>query len=318
MQEILDVVVPIFGLMAVGYLVARFKLLSEATGDALSRYVFVVAVPVLIFRSLAGASFAGANPFCLWGCYFGSVALVWTAGTMIARRLLAADRRKGVVAGISSAFKNTVFVAVPLLQRAYGEAGLEPLLLLISVHLPLMMIASTLLMERAASLDVREAGTGAASPSMKAVLSRVARNLSTNAIVAGIVAGVLWRLTGLGISGPAGEVVTLLGSTAGPVALFSLGMSLTRYGLRGDLRAAALTSALSLVVLPALVWGVGQFALPPHWLKGAVMTAACPAGVNAYLLAAHFKSGERLASTSILVSTLASVVTLSVWLTLVG
>ena len=77
-------------------------------------------------------------------------------------------------------------------------------------------------------------------------------------------------------------------------------MSLTRYGIRGDLSSSTLVSLLSLLLMPAIVYGLGVAILPPVWLKAAVITAACPAGINAFLLATHFQSGERLAATVIL------------------
>ena len=319
MQTILDVIVPIFSLIAIGYLIAWAGLLSEATGDALARFVFVVAVPVLLFRTLAKADFGGASPIALWLSYFGAVAITWTAGTLGVRLFTGADRRTGVVAGISSSFANTVFVAIPALQRAYGDAGLEPLLIIIAIHLPLMMIASTLLIERAAHLDGRDDGTIAPGVPLGRTLRRVGRNLITNAIVVGILAGLAFRLTGLPLGGHLDAIAGLIGGTAGPLALLALGMSLTRYGLRGDVARSAIVSVLSLAVMPGLVYLFGgQLGLSPLWLKGAVVTAASPAGVNAYLIAVYFRSAEKLAATTILVSTILSVVTLSLWLNVLG
>ncbi len=320
MQTILDVIVPIFSLIALGYAAARFGLLSEMVGDGLARFVFVIAVPVLLFRTLATMSFGSANPVLLWLSYFGGVAVAWTLGTLAVRRFLGADHRTGVIAGISSSFANTVFVAIPTLQRAYGDAGLEPLLIIISIHLPVMMIASTLLVERAAALDA-QAGADLARPPVPPLqmARRMAVNLVTNPIVVGIVIGLVWRALGLPLEGSVDEVTRLLGGTAGGLALFSLGMSLTRYGLRGDLMAAGLIAALSLIVMPLCVWLFAREAgLPPLWLKGAVITAAAPAGINAYLFATYFRAGEKLAATTILVSTVASVLTLSLWLKILG
>ncbi|MEC5325711.1 AEC family transporter [Aurantimonas sp. A3-2-R12] len=319
MQDILNIIVPIFGLIALGFLAARAKLLSDATGEALARFVFVVAVPVLLFRTLATSAFGDANPLFLWLTYFSAIAIVWTIGSVVVRRLTGADRRAGVIAGISSSFANTVFVAIPTIQRAYGDAGLEPLLLILAIHLPVMMIVATLIVERAALLDARDAGTMPPQVSTATTLKRVLKNLATNAIVVGILSGLVWRATGLPLEPHVDEITRLLGGTAGPLALFSLGMSLTRYGLRGDIASSAIVATLSLVVMPAIVFFLGTWlALPPLWLKGAVLTAAAPAGVNAYLFAAYFQSGEKLAATTILVSTVLSVVTLSVWLTVLG
>lgn len=319
MQDILNVIVPIFSLIAIGFLAAKAKLLPAATGEALARFVFVVAVPVLLFRTLANSAFGDANPLFLWLTYFSAIAIVWTIGSVFVRRLAGADRRTGVIAGISASFANTVFVAIPTVQRAYGDAGLEPLLLILAIHLPVMMIVATLIVERAAFLDARDAGTAPPRVSTAATLKRVLTNLATNAIIVGILSGLVWRATGLPLEPHVDEVTKLLGGTAGPLALFSLGMSLTCYGLRGDMAASAIVAALSLVIMPAIVFVLGGWlALPPLWLNGAVLTAAAPAGVNAYLFAAYFGSGEKLAATTILVSTVLSVISLSVWLIVLG
>ena len=315
MQTIFDIIVPIFGLIAIGALVAYSGLLSQEIGEGLARYVFVIAVPVLLFRTLAQVDFGDANPAYLWLAYFGSVAVAWTLATLLTRALTRCDHRTGVIAGISSSFANTVFVAIPTLDRAYGEAGLEPLLLIISIHLPLMMIASTLLVERAVVLDAKAKGDRRRAMTVLETARRVGRNLVTNSIVIGIICGLLWRATGFTLESHLSEITRLIAQTAGPVALFALGMSLPRYGLRGDLLASSILTVISLVVQPAIVWLVTtRLGLPDLWVKGAVLTAAAPAGVNAYLFATYFKVGEKLAATTILLSTMLSVFTLSAWL----
>ena len=318
MQIILTVIVPIFAVIAVGFLASRLKLLEDSVGEGLAKFVFVIAVPALLFRTLATANFAGANPLLLWFAYFLGVALTWTPATIAVRRLTGTDRRTSIIAGISASFANTVFVAIPAVQRAYGDAGLEALFLIIAIHMPVMMTVATLLMERAARLDALASGTVATNISVAATLKRIALNLSRNAIIVGILSGLLWRLTGLALPGAIEDVIRLLGSTAGPVSLFAMGMSLTRYGLRGGIGSALIVSGLSLLFMPAIVYAIGYELLPPLWLKVAVLTAACPAGVNCYLFASYFKSGEKLAATSILVTTLLSVVTLAAWLAILA
>jgi predicted permease len=54
--------------------------------------------------------------------------------------------------------------------------------------------------------------------------------------------------------------------------------------------------------------------LPPAWAKGIVIAAGCPTGVNAYLVANRFKTGEGMASSAITITTALAVVTISFWL----
>ena len=137
--------------------------------------------------------------------------------------------------------------------------------------------------------------------------------------IVGIFAGLLWRLTGIGIGGIAAQVMDLLAKTTGPLALVSLGMSLIKFGIRGNLFAAVSLAALSLLAMPAVVYLLATtlFALPPLWFKVALLGASCPTGVNAYLIANYFKNAEGLASSTIVLALLGSLVTIPLWLSLV-
>lgn len=319
MQIILAIIVPIFGLIAAGYAARAAGLLGDAVADALARFVFGIAVPLLLFRTLSRAEFGEASPFLLWAAYFGGACIVWPLGTLLARKLGGHDRRAGVVAGVAAGFSNTVFVALPAVERAYGPAGLAPLLVILSVHMPLMTAAGTLLLESASAADTR-ARTGVPAPRRPVgqILAGLARAFLKNAIILGILAGFGWRLTGLSIPPLLDEILASLAGTAGPLALFSLGMSLRRFGLRGDLGLAFALVALSLAVMPAAVWLIAAPLLPPLWTKVAVLTAAAPSGVNAYLFATNVGAGEKLAASTTLLGTLLSVLTLSAWLVILG
>src|SRR5262245_11282301 len=136
MEEIVDVVLPVFGLIGTGYAVAGVKLLGEDTGDALADFVFAVAIPLLIFRTLATADFSSASPWLVWLPFFAVFGFNWIVGDFLVRRIFRRDARAGLVAGISSAYGNTVLVGIPLTLAAYGSDGAVPMALIIAVNLP--------------------------------------------------------------------------------------------------------------------------------------------------------------------------------------
>ena len=74
----------------------------------------------------------------------------------------------------------------------------------------------------------------------------------------------------------------------------------------------------ALIVQPVAVLGVGALLLPREWLALTVAMAACPSGVNAYLFATYFRSGEGIAATTIIMTTALSAVSLTVWLLLLA
>src|SRR3954467_4993502 len=188
MDQTIAIVLPVFGLIAVGYAIALARVLPDATGDALADFVFTIAVPVLIFRTIATADFSAGQPWRLWLPFYAAFFLSWILGTLLIRRVFGRDHRAGVVAGLASSYGNTVLIGLPLTIAAFGQAGAVPRALIIAVHMPLMMGASAVMIERAERLD------GVSEPDAErwAAARNVATHLATNPIIIGILVGILW------------------------------------------------------------------------------------------------------------------------------
>ena len=123
MDQITAIVVPVFGLIGLGFAAAWTRLLNQATGEALADFVFTVAIPVLIFRVVATADFSGGAPWLLWLDYYIGFTIAWILGTFVVRRVFGRDARAGLVAGVSAAYPNALLVGIPLVIAAYGSEG---------------------------------------------------------------------------------------------------------------------------------------------------------------------------------------------------
>ncbi len=303
MLHVLTIVLPIFGLIALGFAARLAGVVSDRTGEGLSEFVFTIAVPALVFRTLTAAELPEAQPWGYWGAYFSAVAIVWLLGSLMAVRLFGVTRQEGVVCGFCSAQANTVFVGVPLILEAYGQPGAVPLFLLIAIHLPIMVAIASLLTE----------GTAAN-------LLRLARQLATNPLILGIAISATWRLLDLPVGGAFKDMVNMLAAAAAPCALFAMGIALKRYGLAQQPRLAATITALKLLVQPALVYvfAFHVFTMPPVWAGVAVLFAASPCGLNAYLLAERYRTAVGVTASAITVSTVLSIATTALWLTVLG
>jgi malonate transporter and related proteins len=314
-SEVVDIVLPVFGLIGIGYAVAWSRLLKEATGDALADFVFTVAVPILIFRTIATVEFAGASPWRLWLVYFSAMTLAWTTGTLIVRGLFGRDARAGVVGGFSAGYGNTVLIGIPLVLTAYGEAGGVAIFLVIAVHLLLAMTASAVLIERALKAD----GVGESVAGPATIARSLVANLAVNPIIIGVVAALAWRLVGTELPELAATVIDRLADVASTLALFAVGMSLNNYGIAGHVLPAIALSAIKNIAMPAtvLVTAFYLVPMPPVWAKAMVLAAACPTGVYISMVAARFRSGEALASSTITISTVAAIATVTFWLSVV-
>lgn len=297
------IVLPVFGLIGLGYLARRFGLLGDRAGDGLSDFVFAVAVPALIFRTLSRAEIPAVQPWGYWVSYFAGVAVAWTLAQVLARRAFGLTGAAAVAAGFAAGQSNTVLMGIPMILKAYGDAGAVPLFLLIAIHLPVTMTTATLLAE-----------------GVKTSPWRLLKRLIAHPIIVGVLAGSAGRLVTQAIPSPAWQVLDLLAAAATPCSLVALGVALRRYGLEAGWRLPAAISALKLGIHPLVVYGLATqvFALPPAWAGVAVLFAACPSGINAYLFAERYGQGIAATSSAIALSTALSLVTIAVWLRILG
>ena len=308
MSPVLETIAFVFGLVALGYLAGWAGLLRVEAGEALSAFAIVVAVPALLFRTMVDIDFHGAAPWLLWGCYFSAVPVIWFAGHMVVTRIFGRDAKAGVVAGIAASFSNLLLLGIPFMLGVFGQAGIEVLSLLLAVHLPVMMAASIVMFE-----IVRRGEGGAASP--LAVLLLFLRNLFSNPLILGILAGLAFRAGGWPMPALGFRFIDAFAATAGTVALFSMGLGLRGYGISGNVRPAFALALLKLVAMPALALAIAWAAgLPPLTAKVMVAAASMPTGVNPYLIASRFGTGQVLASNTMSISTALAVVTTSLWL----
>jgi len=311
LAQTFTIVAPVFILIGIGYLLARFHVLKENASEALGHFVYVVAIPVLIFRTLIGADLADGLPVALWTSYFLGVGIAFALGNFVIRKGFSRDARAGAIGGISATFANTIMVGLPLIAAVYGDAGLVPLLLIISIHLAAMTIGMAIVMERAAAID-----SGAPRPPFSKMALGALRSVARNPLVITIVAAFLWRMTGLQLPEIGMGILDRIAATALPLALLSLGMSLVQYGMRGNVVPGILLGLIKVILMPAIVFVFGAFVfqLPPLWTAVATLTASCPTGVNAYIFANRYGTGHAMSANAITTTTLGAVLTTSLWI----
>ena len=312
LAEISQIIGPVFGLIGVGYVAAAIRLLKPQAGEAMGEFVFTLPIPVLIFRTIATATLPDVSPWPLWLAYFAGVVVTWSLSSRLARHGLGVSRAEAVIAGASASFSNTVMIGIPLIFTAFGEAGTIPLFLIISVHLPVMMIAGMLMTEHAARLD----GLNPEPMAPLKLLRRIGVNLLTNPLVIALAAGAVWRHVAPPPSGALKSIIDQLAAAAVPCALISLGVGLHRYGPFGQIRIGLMTAMLKLLLMPAVVYLVASRLtnLPPLWVHVATLCAAAPAGVNSYLFAVRFEVGQAGAASAITLSCLLGIGSLALWL----
>ncbi|WP_316863034.1 AEC family transporter [uncultured Cohaesibacter sp.] len=309
MLDIFYIVFPIFALIGIGYGLISSGLIPQETGTALSKFVFTVPLPLTMFRSLATSNLTEQAPWSLWAAFFICVFAAFGLGMLLTRFLFGREGSVLAVAGISSGFSNLVLLGIPVISAVMGEDALVPLVMLLTIHLPIMTLLSSTMVE----VYGREPGQ---SLDFLAILKKVGIGLVRNPIIIGIVAGGIWGVTGLPIPQLAGVVIDRIVPVTVPLALMSMGIGMREYGLRGDVLNGLVLGLVKTVAFPALFYVITAtiLPLPKEWTAAILLGAASPTGVNAYILASHFGVGHRLSANAISLSVLLSIVTLPFWI----
>lgn len=302
MTTTLDIVLPVFALILAGYALARSRLIQPAGVAGLTTFVFYVAIPCMLFRSMARGLPPGGIEWGVVAAYYGASAATFAVGFLAGRRLLGLAPEEAVIVGMGGAFSNGVMIGLPLVDAAFGPAGLLPLMLVIAFHASLMMGGPTILMEIRRG---RGAGTGAIARATVLALAR-------NPVIFGMLAGVAWGALAWPIPALVDRVTGLLGQAAPAAALVALGASLAAHRLAAGLRETLSMAAIKLLLHPLLVWLLAvAFGLSPTATAVATITAALPVGANVFVLAQRYDVLAGRASGAVLVSTALSVVSVA-------
>jgi predicted permease len=305
---VVDIILPVFGILIFAYAVARAGWFGVPATAALSRFVFDFALPAMLFRTLS----ATATPeHFSWGLilsYYGGVVIVF-ALAMIVGGLVFGHRLDGQgVLGMTAGYANLVLIGIPLILTALGEKGAVPLFLIVGLNSLVLYSTATL---------VIETGRGSREGLARLPL-HVGRGLVTNPIVMSMALGFACGMLGWRLPGPLDTLFKTFGTAAAPCALFAMGATLAQYRIAGNLTESATLVALKLIVHPLIVFGLATyvFELEPLNRLVVVVLAGMPSGVNSFLFASRYDTGVATATTSIFLSTGLSMVTLTVILAL--
>jgi len=308
-QTLIDVILPVFLVIGAGYTATRAQYFNASQIDALMRFTQSFAIPCLLFRAIASLDLsAGFDPHLLLSFYSGA-AICFMLGILGARVLFHRDWEDSVAIGFCCLFSNSVLLGLPITERAYGADNLTGNYAIIAFHSPFCYGLGITAME-----IIRNRGAGGIR-TVRATLTAMFKNV----LILGIGLGFLVNLSGLEIPGVLDDALALITRAALPCALFALGGLLVQYRPEGDLRTIGFVCMMSLMIHPALTWTFGTaLSLKQDLFRSAVLNASMAPGVNAYIFANMYGKAKRVAASSVLIATGSSLLTVWLWLTLLG
>lgn len=307
MSSTIEILLPVFGLIAAGFLCRKRGVLGPAAASELNRFVVWLALPALLFQIMAQASWHQLYQPAFVATFALTCAAVF-GGVLIWRVLAGRPLADASIDAIAASYPNTGYLGFPLCLLAFGTDSLTP------TTIATILVACVLF---AGAIVVIEIGLQRDRAPLR-LMWKVVGALLRNPLIVAPLAGVGVAAAHVTLAAPAQTFLKLLGAAASPCALVSLGLFLAeKREASGDTpRGSIALTATKLFVQPALAWwlGVRVFALPPVLAQIAVVLAALPTGTGPYMLAEFYGREAQVTSRTILLSTIGSIVSLSVLL----
>lgn len=304
MLDNLSLLAPLFTMMALGFVMGRTPICREGSGaaQALSIYVWWIAIPALLIKLIAGQPLPSGAEMQLVGTYYLVLYVIYALATMIVAPMIGVSKRGRAIFAYSCTFGNLGFIAIPVIKGVYGDEGLRILLMIISFHSMTLMTVS---------IVITELLSGKTEKPLQTFRDALLNTLK-NPIVVGLAGSLLWAATGLGLNETITNIVDLPASSAAPVGLFAVGLSLSRVKLSGIALSALPAMSMKMALLPFGVYFTTYHIMdfPVLWVGVATLTAAMPTGALAYTLAAEYHCNEERAASTVVVSTALSSISL--------
>jgi malonate transporter len=233
---------PLFALVFVGYALMRFSGWPTAMSKNLSEFVFSVALPALLFRLMSDFSKLPPVDARLLIAFFGGCLIVFVIGRLIAWKLFALDGVSQSVFALGGVFSNNVLLGLPLAKVALGDAAVP--------SVALVLVFNALILWTLVTVSVEWARHGSFSAHG---FAKTLRGVLTNPIVAAILSGALFGLTGWPLPAAIDVPLSMVGQAATPMALIALGMGLAEYGVREGWKISVAICAVKLFIQPLVV-----------------------------------------------------------------
>lgn len=293
---------PIFIIIVIGYIIKRVGVINDEFAKVADRFVFKIALPFLVFKDIAEMDLRASFDltYVLFCMIATSVMFLATWGiTLIATK----DGYFSASFTQSAARGSAAILGIALIQNIYGDSGMAPMMIVAAV--PLYNVYSVIMLTCGAEKGKLCGKT----------LLNILKNVVTNPIILGIAAGVPFALLDITLPDAVNRAVDSVGSIATPLALVVIGATFSFKLARARLAPSVLAAVLKLFVFPALILPAAiALGIRDSALVAVLIMTGSPTTVSAVIMAKGMGGDGVLTSNTVILSTLFSSVSISLWI----
>lgn len=302
---VLESLFPVVFLVFLGVVLKRFNLTNTVflqTSDTLVYYIFF---PLLLFWKIGNSSYGAGGEWQLCGAVIVALSTMFLISIFIIKTIKISDYQAGSFA--QSCYRFNTYIGVAIILNSFGEDGIRYFGLLIALAIPLINVAavSTLIWFSQDKLPIKKR------------LNLVMKALISNPLIIGCLAGLLYSQSIGGFPRFIDNSLGLISMVTLPLALLSIGGSLTFSGIRNNFSLSLVAAGLKLLMFP----GIGYVCLQLFKISGlpfviGMIFFSLPTSTAIYILSSQLNSDPELASSAIVISTILSFPVLTVILLL--
>lgn len=298
----LNATMPVFLVIVLGYILKQLGLFTDEFCRVGNKYVFLVALPVLLFRDIAQTNLYTDFKLSFVLYCAGVTTVVFLGVWFLAAHILKDKSLVGAFAQ-ASVRSSAAILDIAFVENMYGNAGLAPLMIVSAV--PLFNIYSVIILTFSA--DGGQHGTEA--------IRKACINVLKNPIIIGIVLGLPFSLLRIDIPTIPLKMIESVGATATPLALLVVGAGFEGTKALAKIKPTLWATAIKLVILPAVFLPLA-IALGFHdaELVAALIMLGSPTTVSCYVMATNMRNDGELSTSIIVLTTLLSSITLTGWI----
>lgn len=301
--------VPIFLVMIVGWVIKQLGVIDDHFANVANKYVFKVALPVLLFRDLSKADFYSQFDIRFVG-YCAIVTIAMFGGVWIFTDLLMKDKTMRGSFIQCSCRSSAAILGMAFIQNMYSETGMAPLMIVAAV--PLFNVISVVALTfKANPVD----GVSIEDMPKKDGIKKACLNIVTNPIIIGIVVGLLASLVRLQLPAILDKTVNSIAQTATPIALICIGAGFEGRKAVKKIKPTLVGTFIKLIGLAAIFIPIAVYmGFRNQELMAILIMLASPTTVTSYIMAKNMNNDEVLASSIIVLTTILSSITLTGWI----
>jgi hypothetical protein len=293
---------PVFFVMVLGWVFRRLGLLDDHFCRVSDKFVFTVALPVMLFSDMAVTNLRETFdlPYVLFCAVVTTIVFFSIWG--LAHRFLREKDLVGEFVQVSYR-SSAAILGCAIIQSIYGDTGMAPLMIIGSV--PLFNIYAVLVL----TLEGPKGGLGAR-------VKDTAKAILTNPIILGILLGIIPSVAGLTAFPPILDTTLgLISRLATPLALLSLGAAFRGRAALGKIKLSAVAACIKLLVLPAIFLPIAvKFGFTDSKLVALIVMLGSTSTPTCYIMARNLGHEGTLSASVIVLTTVCSAFTLTLWI----